>query len=212
MKYDTWKNEVFGMNENSCPVTDEMSDEAYSLEESLVLDYIDKSLNDSSIHHLFTPKQIGIGLNIIYSNCCSDYSFSYLNFSDEKRIISSIKNLNSLYKNFFEKYCHRPVKSIGEVSDKRLDYVCYMFWDIFVLYPKAKDITKKVIEASVDLMAKQLSSKNDNVLVSALHGLGHWADDCPEIESIITKWLKAPTTTNPVIQDYAEAAKTGYIQ
>jgi len=212
MEYEIWRNEVFGMNGNSCPVETKMIDETYSLEENLILDYIDKSLTDSSIHLLYSPKQIGIGLNIIYSNCFSDFSFSYLNFSNERRIISSIKNLNYLYQNFFEKYCNSPVKKIGDITDKRLDYICYMFWDIFVLYPKAENITKKVIDTSVQVMAQQLLSKNENVLVSALHGLGHWVDDCPEIEYIIDKWLKAPSTTNPVIHDYAKVAKTGYIQ
>jgi hypothetical protein len=212
MIYETWKNEVFGMNENSCPIESEMIDEAYSLNENLILDYIDKSLTDSSIHNLYSPKQIGIGLNIIYSNCCSDYSFSYLNFSDEERIISSIKKLKFLYQNFFEKYCNSPVNEIGDSTDNRLDYICYMFWDLFVLYPKSENITKKIIEASVQVMSQQLLSKNDNVVVSALHGLGHWASDCPEIKNIIDKWLKNPTTSNKVIHDYAKVAKTGCIQ
>ena len=129
MKYDTWKNEVFGMNENSCPVESELSDEAYSLNENMILDYIDKSLTDSSIHTTYSPKQIGIGLNIIYSSCCSDYSFSYLNFSDERRAISSIKNLKYLYQNFFEKYCINQITAIGSSTDNRIEYICYMFWD-----------------------------------------------------------------------------------
>jgi len=67
------------------------------------------------------------------------------------------------------------------------------------------------------MMADSLKTTNDNCLESLIHGLGHWIFDSDRANSDRAKqalddWLRAPTTDNPVIINYATYAKTGYIQ
>ena len=93
MNYEKWRNDIFGKAPDSDPVIVDLLDETHALSKDMALDYIDRALIDPEIHTLFTKEQIGIGLQIIYSNDCSDLPFSYIESGDEKRRIVAIKNI-----------------------------------------------------------------------------------------------------------------------
>ena len=63
--------------------------------------------------------------------------------------------------------------NISELNcDDRINSICYMLWDIFVLSPTSA-ITA-MVNASVEVMDDALRAKNEYCVVSAIHGLGHW--------------------------------------
>jgi len=211
MNYEHWCYDIFGKEPNSDPVMVGLLDETYALSKDVMLDYIDRALIDPDIHTLFTKEQIGIGLQIIYSNSCSNIPFCYIQARDEYRRIKAIKNLRFLYLNFFEKYCFAPVNRVGyNLDDGAIGYLCYMLWDIFVLFPG--NASKSMIYAAVGVMRSAMNSTNDNCIVSAIHGLGHWASDVPAAVEALKAWLRSPSTENKAVHQYAEHAKTGCIQ
>lgn len=211
MKYEQWRDELFNHPPDTDPVWLDLAVEFYDLPAQQAFDYIDRILVDPTVHSLFSKEQLGTGLNFIYSNSCSDFPFLYTKECEEERRITGIKNLDKLYRNFFERYCTAPLVSIGnsQVADGSMGFICYMFWDIFVLYPG--NATPEMISAGVNVMRKALDSHNDNCLVSAIHGLGHWAFDVPEAVIVLEQWLDNPTTDNPEIRQYAKQATTGMI-
>lgn len=210
MNYEEWRSELFGQPPDSDPVTLEHSAEFYSLPSDLAFDFVDQMLVDSELHTLFTKEQIGNALNTVYSNCCSDLPFLYTTECDEGRRVEGIRNLIHLYRNFFERYCAAEVVNIGDdQSDGQIGYICYMFWDIFVLYPgNASPMMKS---AAIDVMKTALHSRNDSCLASAIHGLGHWVTDVPEAAVVLNQWLRRPTTRNAEVIQYARAATGGMI-
>ena len=211
MNYEQWREDLFGQPPDSDPVMVELRDETYALSKELQLDYIDRALLDPDIHTLFNKNQIGIGLQIIYSNSCSDIPFCYINDVEENRRITAFNNLRYLYTNYFEKYCISPVDRVGyNLEDGAIGYLCYMFWDIFPLYHG--NATQKIVDAAVAVMQNAIKSKNDNCIVSGLHGLGHWASKTPPAIAAIETWLKMPSTNNPAVLEYARQAKTGCVQ
>jgi hypothetical protein len=214
MIYEQWKNDIFGKPEGYDPVCADLLDETANLTEIQVLDFIDLALEDPKIHTEYSIEQIGIGLNIIFSNTCSDISYCYVlsegQMTYEQRKIESVKHIRKLYSNFFSRYCVSTVESIGETRNPRhMSFICYMLWDIFVLYPG--NASPAMTQATIEMMANCLMSTNDNCLESIIHGLGHWALDCKLAKETINEWLKSPTTDNKVIIDYANQAKTGFI-
>lgn len=215
MEYRIWRDEVFGQSENEDPVLVELKQELYELSEKELLDHIDRSLKDNQIHSLYSRKQIGIGLNIIFNNSCSDIPFCYVEdeekLKNEARKIEAIKNLKLIYENFFEKYCEKPILNINDINcDDRIDYLCYMLWDLFVLYPG--NATTEMVNAALNVMKSALHSRNEYCVVSAIHGLGHWVSDSDAAKPMLLDWLKTPTTENIEIIKYANQAQTGYIQ
>ena len=215
MNYDKWRDDIFGKPEGYDPVVADLLEETSKLSEIEHLDFIDRALQDPDVHIMYSQVQIGIGLNIIYSNTCSEVSYCYVekdeNSQGERRKIESIKCLQYLYTNFFSRYCNDAVVKIGDsTTPNYMNFICYMLWDIFVLYPG--NATTKMVEASVEMMEESLNIRNDNCLVSLIHGLGHWVPDTSLAAPVLDKWLISPTTKNEVVINYAIQAKTGYIQ
>jgi hypothetical protein len=210
MDYDHWRNDIFGKPPGSNPGELELLRETYAVSSEETLDHIDRALVDPDIHTLFSKDQIGIGLELIYSNSCSDLPFRYIEAGDESRRIKGIGNLRYLYSNFFEEYCTSRVTNIGhDLTDGPIGSFCYMLWDIFVLYPG--NASPAMVDAALDVMDHALKSANDNCIVSAMHGLGHWVFDTPQAALILQQWLRRPTTHHEDIHDYARQATTGCI-
>jgi len=198
------------MPPGSDPVMCELSQEWYAVSRLEAFDHIDRSLVDQEIHTLFSKDQIGVGLQVIYCNTCSDLPLCYTEAGDDSRRIKGIGNLRHLYTNFFDRYCTSDVTSIGyDETDGPIGYVCYMFWDTFVLHPG--NASPGMIAAAIDVMAHALATTNESCIVSAIHGLGHWVRGAPQAYEILESWLEEPTTHDRGIYEYARQATTGCI-
>jgi hypothetical protein len=101
-----------------------------------------------------------------------------------------------------------PIGNIGNF-DHRVSYLCYMLWDIFVLHPG--NASGGMTSAALDVMEHAIQMKNDNCIVSAIHGLGHWAMHDSRAVQILRNWLERTTTRNARVIDYAIQATTGCI-
>lgn len=141
---------------------------------------------------------------------CGDLPFCYLEAGDDARRIQGIRNMRYLYSNFFERYCVAKVSSTGnDISDGEIGNICYMLWDIFMLHPG--NASPGMVAAALDVMANALQSKNDNCVISAIHGLGHWALTAPRAKTILSSWLRQPTTKNETVREYARQGMSGGI-
>jgi hypothetical protein len=210
MDYEQWRDELFGSPPDSDPVMVEHSREFYDVPPERAFDYVDRILVDQDVHSMFSKEQLGNGLNYLYSNSCSDLPFLYTTECSEDRRLQGIRGLLNLYRNYFERYCAAEVVSIGnDQTDGRMGFICYMFWDVFVLYPGSA--SPAMTSSALNVMRDVLDSRNENCLVSTIHGLGHWAFDVPDAASILKQWLRRPTTKNQEIIQYARTATTGMI-
>ncbi len=211
VEYDRWRDELFGHPPDSDHFSLDRSDEFHDVEPDQAFDFIDRILLDTEVHQLFTQEQLGNGINTIYNHCYSSFPDLYTIECDEDRRMIGISNLINLYRNFFERYCTASVVGVGTTeADGSMGSICYMFWDIFILYPG--NATPKMQLAAIGVMESVLKSCNESCLVSAIHGLGHWASGMPEAVLVLKLWLENPTTKNPGILNYARSAMTGMIQ
>lgn len=209
MKYDQWRDHVFGQPEDINPVDADIPYEEIDAPTTTNFDFIDQALADAEIHQRYSYQQIGIGLQLIYSNCCSNLSFCYIEAGDDARRVQGIRQMKLLYRNYFARHCTQPVNNVGNDFEGWLGFTCYMLWDVFVLYPG--NASPAMTAAGLEVMSDALKLTNDSCLVSALHGLGHWAGERPEAKTIVQRWLRRPTTTNQEVLEYAAQAETGYI-
>ena len=210
MEYFAWRKDVFGQKPGSDPVMLDLLPETSALSMDDTLDHVDRALSDPEIHDTYSRDQIGIGLQLIYSNACSNICFCYLEAGDEARRVQGIRNLVRLYQNYFARYCLAPVADIrNDHLDGDVAYLCYMLWDIFVLYPG--NASEAMIAAGLDVMATGIQMNNDHCIVSAIHGLGHWATHNSRALQILRQWLCKPTTQNAEVLHYAQQATTSCI-
>jgi hypothetical protein len=210
MNYPEWREQLFNHPLGSDPASLVHVDAFYDLLPGQTFDFVDHVLVDPEVHHIFSRDQLGIGINTIFSNCCSNLPFLYTTACDEDRRVQGISNLSNLYKNYFDRYCTGTVTEIGNTEiDDRMGFICYMFWDIFVLYPGNASLPMQA--AAIQVMQTVLTTSNEYCLVSAIHGLGHWTFDVPAAVMALNTWLQKPTTNNAVILNYANIATTGRI-
>ncbi len=212
MNYGAWCEQVFNTPPGIEPVTWDFSPPMYDLAPQENLDFIDQALLDPRIPRLYSKEQIGNGLQLIFNNACSHLPFSYLDTPSAARRCQSVARLHHLYRNYFAPFCQTPVIEIGDgLTEGPLGYICDMFWDIFILHPGHENVTEAMIQAALGVMAGALKSNQDRVIVSALHGLGHWVYAVPPAQRIIEHWLQKPTTTNETVLVYAHQAWSGCI-
>ncbi|MCP5526077.1 MAG: hypothetical protein H7A47_04630 [Verrucomicrobiales bacterium] len=210
MQYSEWRNHIFGQPSDAHPVLLDLPSEVDRLDQELTFDHVDCALADPEIHTLFDPDQIGIGLQLMYENSCSNICFCYTRAGDDARRVAGIRKLRDLYVNFFDRYCVERVRHIGnDHLNGRIGYLCYMFWDVFILYPG--NASPAMVAAALEVMDDALHSKNDNCIVSALHGLGHWVGNAPAAGDLVRRWLDRPTTVNAAILEYAKLAAKGCV-
>jgi hypothetical protein len=78
MDYVTWRNDVFGQQPDSDPVMLDLLPEMYEVLPNENFDHIDRALDDSEIHDLYSRDQIGIGLQLIYRIPVATFVFATL--------------------------------------------------------------------------------------------------------------------------------------
>ncbi len=213
MDYLAWRDEIFNTPPDTDPVFWELSPPLFALSQTQTLDLINQTLLDVDILQTYSKEKIGNGMQLLYNNACSHFPFSYLEAPQESERVQAIAQLKFLYQNYFDPLCQSPVTQVGHhLDDGSIGYLCYMFWDIFVLYPGSAAVTPKMIDAALDVMVDALTYANDHLIISALHGLGHWGYDVPEAKKIISRWLQYPTTNHPAVLTYGNQAWSGCIQ
>lgn len=208
MEYEAWREAVFGQPTEVKSIDFELTQEVE--EPNLTnFDHIDRALVDPEIHERYSREQIGAGVTFIYTSGTSKLGNCYIEVGDDDRRVVGILKMKWLYRNYFDRYCTQPVISIGNQSNGEIDFICYMLWDVLVLMPSLS--SPEVCSAGLDVMEGAMKLENDNCLVSAIHGLGHWIFDEPRARDILQKWLKRPTTSNQEVLQYATQATTGMI-
>ncbi|MEM6334110.1 MAG: hypothetical protein AAF823_12310 [Planctomycetota bacterium] len=209
MQYETWRNDIFNLPENTDPVNDDLPSDRHELNPERTLDFIDRALIDPDIHERYSRTQIGIGLSIIFDDTCGNGTWDYIACSDRARAQQSVQHLVYLYRNFFDRYCPDTYFYANQrnVRDDRLGYLCSMFWEIFTLVHG--DASDPLENAALEVMRQALQSSVPGSLESAINGLGEAVYvGHPASADIIRDWLRKPTATDPDLLRFAEWAIT----
>src|SRR4051812_8514174 len=122
----------------------------------------------------FDNAQVNQGLNMIVSSSCSDHAYSithgHASWATRQRAIRSIFDV---YAKCFANRCAEGLSHCEDVSNP-LNYICYMWWDVFPAWGDPQDATPSdgALEY-IHVMEQCLSLSHDACLEGALHGLGH---------------------------------------
>ena len=163
----------------------------------------------------FSNDQIGLGLNYIFSNACGNMAEDFKDFDIAfERKLKSIFNIYNLFEQLFEQRADNILSVNSKLPLSKLNYVCYMFWDITPLYFAGKipkDNAAKYYKAIANVMERCLYLQNLACIESGLHGLGHLALQHPLIVEPIIETFLQTQNLNPALIEYAQNAKTGMI-
>jgi hypothetical protein len=164
----------------------------------------------------YSDDQIGLGLNYIFNNSCSnlvdDFKTANVPFERKIKIITTLFNL---FQDVLNPRCAAILSASSQSSLSKIQFICYMFWDITPLSNWASldeneiEIYNKTI---AEVMKKCLRLSNPACVESGLHGLGHMVYAQPKIAvPIIDNFLKKSKYPNENLVNYAKMARTGMI-
>jgi hypothetical protein len=124
--------------------------------------------------------------------------------------------IQSVYVVFEQLFAPRCTPHLGHLqrsgypSDMNtLHSICYMWWDIFPLYPMPEDPSRRELDSEIlSVMEQELALDSIACQEGALHGLGHWQHYLyPESRAIIDRYLEANPDLLPELRDYALRAR-----
>jgi hypothetical protein len=162
----------------------------------------------------YSEDQIGLGLNYIFNNCCSNMThyFKDADVGFERRR-QALGNLFLLFRDVLNPLCLEVLSAGAQVRVSRLNMFCYMFWDITPLSVCWEgDEGRAYYEAIAGVMERCLYLKNIACVESGLHGLGHLMYSHPDIaKPIVERFLAGGGVKNEVLMGYAVLAADGKV-
>ena len=200
MDYYDWRNAVFNQPIQDLEKTDYES-VAFCLNLDEAFDHSARALMDDGLYS-FEEEQLVIGFSLLFGMTFTDYPFCYTRLPNEERRIQGILNLRLLYSRYFLKYCSKNYndKHGHLVAPLSMDYLCFNFWDRFILFPST-EVGFRATHAGLDVMESALALPNDNIIVAAVGDLCGWAFACQgqgidRPETVLRNWISNPSTTN----------------
>jgi hypothetical protein len=209
------------------PVFDETPLSAFLFLETLCL-------NPEKDLQAYSNEQIGLGFCFIFDNVCSNitHDFKAADVPFDRKI-KAIHNLFALFRDVLNPRCAAVESSFSQATLSKINYVCYMFWDIcplsfanglsFTRPKESKMVDKEAHENSklenqfyytaiAEVMKKCLDLSNPACVESGIHGLGHLAFSFPDIAvPILDKYISKGKNRSESLVNYAKSARTGMI-
>jgi len=161
----------------------------------------------------YSDAQVDQGLNYIFSNSCSNFTFSILDGEIEVELkVAALRSIQTLYTDCFEVRCSPTLSHLDEPGS-RLNHMCYMLWDLTPLnYWEGRPERTEAYSAIVDVMEAGLASHNLACVEGALHGLGHTFPYLPErIGPLIARYIARNPSVRPELLRYARNAAVGHV-
>jgi hypothetical protein len=164
----------------------------------------------------YSDAQIGLGLNYIFNSSCSNMTHEFMSakmsFDHKMKVLHG---LFALFRDVLNPRCAEITSAFSQDSLSKINYICYMFWDItpLCMYESLDKNEVDIYNATIaDIMKKCLRLSNPACVESGLHGLGHLAFNHPKIAvPIIDNFLKNGKCKNESLINYAKSARTGMI-
>ncbi|MGV3772109.1 MAG: hypothetical protein ACO1QB_04350 [Verrucomicrobiales bacterium] len=167
----------------------------------------------------YSDGQINQGLYRLVSINLSDEVFALRNpevpLNGREEFLGSILELN---RDCFASRCTKHLSHFDKTGEESgaspLNWICYMWWDIFVVYGNRDDPAEEPLNrACLAVMEQCLTIPHIAVQEGALHGLGHFKHYYPEeSKRIIQNFMHSNSKLDQPLRIYAEAAYEGMMQ
>jgi hypothetical protein len=191
-------------------------------------------LNPEKDLEAYSDAQIGLGFCFIFNNCCSNLTHDFKSADVPfDRKIKAIHNLFALFRDVLNPRCAAIESASSQATLSKLNYVCYMFWDITPLstayglsftrpkqsptdeeevYKNSKLENRFYYTAIAEVMRKCLDLSNPACVESGIHGLGHLAFSHADIAvPILDNYILKGKNRSESLVNYAKSARTGMI-
>jgi hypothetical protein len=165
----------------------------------------------------YSDAQVNQGLRYLVDAGSSNYMFSLLEpefpWPQRQRVIRAMA---TVFERLFARRCSNHLSHLDQPGINPLNWVCYMWWDLLWYdmipgrEPPVPPVYAQVDAECLSVMKQVLALNSLACWESALHGLGHWQRQYPEVvERTIDDFLARVGSVRPELRAYAEWARQG---
>ena len=183
------------------------------LDDESTIELIKKTLDNymTDVDH-YSDWQIALGIEFIFNNSLSNFSFSIMSSVVElEKRMQVIDVMSNLFEDCFDRRCEAVVGHLSE-GGNALNNTCFMMWDANPITYNEENSEKNTIYSKLtNVMERSLYLTNIACVESGLHSLGHMVSYYSETEKVIQNFIAKTKIKDPRVIGYAKAAKTGCI-
>lgn len=213
--HEEWINFVFDHPHTEKPLLSREDFADWALPSSETVDYLFKTFEEAdALLKRFSEDQVGDGFWYISSKtACTLWDDSVPLVTRQK----AARSMRKLYSDCFAARCAPLLLHLNDSGDHPLNGTCYMWWDLMRDFTPIdewpKNSTRKQINNEfLAVMEFALGLESVACQESALHGLGHWAEYCPDrVQEIIDRFIMGNPSANPNIIKYSWSAREGKV-
>lgn len=182
---------------------------------AVTVEYLTRLFRDAdTILEWYADAQIDQGFWYMFSGCTLFNDLLDGHVAEDARL-ACVESIFALYEKLFAPRCAAELGHSMRSGDRPhpLNTTCYMFWDLFPTWGSPDEAGMRAFDAAcLDVMKRTLALDSVACRESALHGLGHWCGQYPvDVESIVGEFLEQCPDLDPVLRDYALAARSGCV-
>ncbi|MEJ5236879.1 MAG: hypothetical protein WHT82_00825 [Limisphaera sp.] len=169
--------------------------------------------NSGRLLERFSDAQLDQGLWFVVSGDGSEFMFSLVEEKVPLAVrVRALRSFVPLFEQVMALRCSPVLCHLDEPGAKRLNDVCYMWWDILPIHGRPDLPERRAFDAEVLLvLARLLAIPHDACRESALHGIGHWCIYYPELGRVVDDFLARTPDLRPELVAYAERARDGCV-
>lgn len=170
--------------------------------------------NSGELLARFSDEQLNQGFWFFLSGPRSDIMHALV---DEKVPLTvrlrALRSFVSVFEQVMARRCSAHLSHLDEAGARPLNAACYMWWDLLPFCGEPENPARSTFDSEVlPVLRRILAIPHDACRESALHGIGHWVENYPDIGRIVDDFLSKETNLRPEIIAYALAAKNGNVQ
>ncbi len=160
----------------------------------------------------YSDWQLGLGMDFVFNNSCSDYSIILRDGSvDLQQRTAAILALKNFFCRYLDTRCQPSLGHLSEAGNE-LNHFCYMLWDTTPLsYCEGVENGPAIYAAVAEVMRYSLDLDNIACIESGLHGLGHLGSCYPPAKELIEAFIERTAVTDARLLQYARNARSGCV-
>jgi hypothetical protein len=108
--------------------------------------------------------------------------------------------------------CSPHLSHLDEKGASALNSACFIWFDIVLDRCEPRRLAQAQLDAELTpTLSTILAIPHDACRESALHGIGHWVNEYPQLAGTVDEFLSATPGLRPELIAYAQSAKAGKV-
>jgi hypothetical protein len=210
---DAWINHVFDHPVTSWYTSLEEFEEWPEAPEDIAVHIAETFEQSGSLLSRFSDEQLDQGFWYLLYQGPPDFMGTLLDAEIPLEIrLRALRSFVPLFEQVMAARCSPHLSHLDEKGASALNSACFIWFDIVLDRCEPRRLAQAQLDAELTpTLSTILAIPHDACRESALHGIGHWVNEYPQLAGIVDEFLSATPGLRPELIAYAQSAKAGKV-